>query len=103
MIPTLNDDRQRRESLRWILIIWGRMCRAFHCVSPGLQAARQATNPAKTLDHARQIALDVGLRYVYEGNIYSEGANTYCPKCEELLIRVPGMMFWRIASRMALA
>src|SRR5438309_11530223 len=27
------------------------------------------------------------LRYVYEGNIYSDGANTYCPKCEELLVR----------------
>jgi len=26
----------------------------------------------------------VGLRYVYEGNIYSDGANTYCPKCKEL-------------------
>ena len=31
--------------------------------------------------------MEVGLRYVYEGNIYSDGANTYCPKCKELLMR----------------
>jgi pyruvate formate lyase activating enzyme len=43
--------------------------------------------PAKTLDQARQIALEAGLRYVYEGNIYSEGANSYCPQCDELLVR----------------
>jgi len=41
----------------------------------------------KTLDQARQIAREVGLRYVYEGNIYSDGANTSCPNCEELLVR----------------
>jgi len=29
----------------------------------------------------------VGLHYVYEGNIYSDGANTVCPKCDELLVR----------------
>src|SRR5713101_5547649 len=42
---------------------------------------------AAALHRARQIALDAGLHYVYEGNIYSDGANTYCPQCRELLVR----------------
>jgi pyruvate formate lyase activating enzyme len=57
---------------------------AFH---PDFKLQDKPRTPPKTLDQARKIALDVGLRYVYEGNIYSEGANTYCPKCEELLVR----------------
>ena len=31
--------------------------------------------------------MQAGLRYVYEGNIYSDGANTYCPHCQRLLVR----------------
>lgn len=43
--------------------------------------------PAKTLHRAREIGLDEGLRYVYEGNIPgSEGENTYCYNCRKLII-----------------
>ena len=34
-----------------------------------------------------KIAKDAGLHYVYEGNIYSDGAHTSCPNCRGLLIR----------------
>ena len=38
--------------------------------------------------NSREIGLDVGLRYVYEGNVPGEGGeNTYCYQCGELLIR----------------
>lgn len=40
-----------------------------------------------TLEKARQIGLDCGLKYVYVGNIPGHPAeNTYCPDCGELLI-----------------
>jgi pyruvate formate lyase activating enzyme len=39
------------------------------------------------LHQARRIAREVGLRYVYEGNIYSDGANTYCSGCGNLLVK----------------
>src|SRR2546429_5779289 len=55
------------------------------CALPIYQASPRT--PAATLDQARQIALDAGLHYVYEGNIYSDGSNTYCPKCKALLVR----------------
>jgi len=89
MIPTLNDDpAETRKLAEWILTHLGPDVplhfTAFH---PDFKLQDKPRTPAKTLDQARQIALEVGLRYVYEGNIYSDGANTNCPKCEELLVR----------------
>jgi len=44
--------------------------------------------PVATLRRAREIGLEVGLRYVYEGNVPGEaGENTYCYKCGKMLIR----------------
>lgn len=41
----------------------------------------------KTLEKAREMALDAGLRYVYIGNVPGHpGENTYCPECQALLI-----------------
>jgi pyruvate formate lyase activating enzyme len=28
----------------------------------------------------------MGLKYVYEGNIFSDGGNTICPKCKQVVI-----------------
>ena len=30
--------------------------------------------------------MQMGLKYVYEGNIYSDGANTICPGCKQVVI-----------------
>lgn len=44
--------------------------------------------PVETLRRAREIGLEVGLKYVYEGNVPGEaGENTYCPNCKKPLIR----------------
>ena len=43
--------------------------------------------PTSTLTHARQLAIDAGLRYVYTGNVHdSEGGTTFCPACHAALI-----------------
>ncbi len=42
--------------------------------------------PVETLDRAREIGLEAGLRYVYVGNVPGE-ANTVCHKCGQILIR----------------
>src|SRR6202041_1497666 len=47
----------------------------------------KTATPPETLHRARAIAREVGLRYVYEGNIFSDAANTNCPACGALLIR----------------
>ena len=47
--------------------------------------------PFATLERARDIAMNVGLRYVYMGNVpFHEGENTYCHQCGEMLIRRVG-------------
>ncbi len=47
--------------------------------------------PVATLEKARQIALDAGIKFVYIGNVPgSQGENTYCPKCKKLLVERQG-------------
>jgi pyruvate formate lyase activating enzyme len=44
--------------------------------------------PVTILRKAREIGLEAGLRYVYEGNVPGEnGENTYCHNCGKMLIR----------------
>ncbi len=89
MIPTLNDDPdETRKLAEWILEHLGPDIplhfTAFH---PDFKLRDRPPTPPQTLHRARQIAREVGLHYVYEGNIHSEAAHTYCPQCNAILIR----------------
>ena len=89
MIPTLNDDvEETRRLAGWILKNLGPDVplhfTAFH---PDFKLQDKPRTPPETLHRARAIALEAGLHYVYEGNIYSDGANTNCPKCRAKLIQ----------------
>jgi len=89
MIPTLNDDPgETRKLAEWVLTHLGPDVplhfTAFH---PDFKLQDKPPTPPETLHRARAIAREMGLRYVYEGNVYSDGANTLCPKCSEVLIR----------------
>lgn len=89
MIPTLNDDpAETRKLSEWILTHLGPDVplhfTAFH---PDFKLQDKPRTPPETLHRAREIALETGLHYVYEGNIFSDAANTDCPECGELLIR----------------
>jgi pyruvate formate lyase activating enzyme len=57
---------------------------AFH---PDFKLRDKPATPPETLHRAREIARNEGLHFVYEGNIYSDAANTYCPGCGEILVR----------------
>jgi len=55
---------------------------------PTYKLTEAPRTPVETLRWTRQMGLDTGLKYVYEGNVPGEGReNTYCPSCKELLIR----------------
>ena len=54
---------------------------------PTYKLIDQPVTPAATLARARQIGLDAGLRYVYEGNIPGEGEDTLCPGCRKTLVK----------------
>jgi pyruvate formate lyase activating enzyme len=43
--------------------------------------------PIQTLEKARQVAKEAGLKYVYIGNVASEGGeDTCCPRCAKVVI-----------------
>ena len=89
MIPGLNDspDETKRMS-EWMLRELGPDVplhfTAFH---PDFKMQDRPPTPASTLQRARAIAREVGLHYVYTGNVHdTDGQTTYCPGCKRPLI-----------------
>mgnify|MGYP001122949513 CR=1 FL=1 len=106
VIPTVNDDKSELTDLaNWIKTDLGentpwhvtRFIPYFHPVrnsvlSNGVEWADLPVTPVKTLEQAREIGLNTGLRYVYLGNVPGHPAeNTYCPNCHKLLIERNGI------------
>ena len=88
IIPTLNDDDSEFKQLcDWVLENLGDDVplhfTAFH---PDFKLQDKPPTPPETLHRARRMAMQMGLKYVYEGNIYSDGGNTICPGCKQVVI-----------------
>jgi len=89
IIPTLNDKpEQIRELARWVRVnLGGEVPLHFSGFYPQHRMQHLPSTSLKTLETARDIAMEEGLDYVYIGNVQSEhGENTYCPNCKKLLI-----------------
>jgi pyruvate formate lyase activating enzyme len=54
---------------------------------PTYKLIDQPRTPLETLKRARQIGIDEGLRYVYEGNAPGEGEETACWSCAKTLVK----------------
>ena len=89
VIPAANDDPIKiREMCQWIHSNLGDDVplhfTAFHSDYRMRETPR--TSP-ETLVHARDIAIETGLNYVYVGNVEDpQRQSSYCPGCGELLI-----------------
>ncbi len=58
---------------------------------PHYKMNNMTSTPVKTLEKAQKMAIEAGIKYVYLGNVPgSEGENTKCPECRELLIERDG-------------
>ncbi|MBN2654891.1 MAG: AmmeMemoRadiSam system radical SAM enzyme [Nitrospirae bacterium] len=56
-----------------------------------------SSTPASTLERARSIGLNAGLKYIYEGNLPERPAeNTNCSSCGELLIERNGFFVKKV-------
>jgi pyruvate formate lyase activating enzyme len=88
VIPTLNDDPKKiREMCRWIVKELGPDVPIhFSRFFPYYKLKDLPPTPPETLNDARKIAMDAGIRYAYIGNMRSEAENTYCHKCRKLVI-----------------
>ena len=93
LIPGHNDSNAEITALaRWIANELGPEVplhlTAFH---PDWKMNDLDPTPLATLRHARRLALDAGLHYVYTGNVRdSEGGTTFCPGCHAALIERDG-------------
>lgn len=93
IIPEVNDShdelRWTAEAIRGIspAIPW-HVSRFF----PAYRMVNRAPTPAKTLETAREIGRDVGLQFVYIGNLPGEGESTRCPSCGAKVIVRSGFL-----------
>jgi pyruvate formate lyase activating enzyme len=90
LVPGFNDDEEELESMaHWISTQLGPET-PWHVTRfiPHLRLSRLPQTPISKLERAREIGIRAGLEYVYIGNVPGHPAeNTYCPRCERLLIR----------------
>ena len=90
LIPGEHDsDDEVRALSRWIRAELGPDVplhfTAFH---PDFKMTDKAATPPATIRHARRIAQEEGLHFVYTGNIHDpEGGSTWCPGCGAGLVR----------------
>jgi pyruvate formate lyase activating enzyme len=89
LIPTLNDDpKEIRQLSEWVLEHLGpEVPLHFTAFHPDFKLRDKPNTPPETLHRARKIAREVGLHYVYEGNIWSDGGHTICPSCGQILVQ----------------
>jgi pyruvate formate lyase activating enzyme len=88
IIPTLNDSEEELQKIAEFIKDVGEDT-PWHITQfyPTYKLIDLTRTPVATLRRAREIGLETGLRYVYEGNVPGEtGENTYCPKCGKTLI-----------------
>lgn len=93
VIPTLNDDPELiRKMCLWIKENLGAEVPIhFSRFHPEYKMKNLPPTPVETLEKAQQIAQEVGLKYVYIGNVPGHPAeNTYCPSCKKILIERRG-------------
>lgn len=93
IIPTLNDSEEEiKEMCTWVFKELGPDVPIhFSRFHPTYKIKNLPPTSVRTLEKARQIALDAGLHFAYVGNVPGhEGENTYCPGCKELVIKRVG-------------
>ena len=61
---------------------------------PAFRLMQHPPTPVETLERARRIGRDVGLHYVYLGNVPGEGEETHCPSCGAVVVRRAGYFVW---------
>lgn len=99
IIPNLNDsDKELKQIAKFIFqklgpaVPW-HLTRFF----PAYQTQEYPITPIETLIKGRQIGLNIGLKYVYLGNVNNHtGNDTYCPECGTLAIERIGYQVRRL-------
>jgi pyruvate formate lyase activating enzyme len=88
IIPTLNDSEEQLRGIAEFILSLGSETpwhvSRFH---PTYKMLDLPPTPVKSIVRARQIGMEIGLRYVYSGNVPGDkGENTYCHNCGKVII-----------------
>jgi len=89
VIPTLNDDPKMIGAMcEWIRDEVGKDTPLhFSRFHPMYKLMNIPPTPVETLEAARNVASQIGLEYVYIGNVPGHAAeSTFCPRCKEMVI-----------------
>lgn len=88
IIPGYNDSEQELRQIAEFICSAGQdipwHVSRFH---PSYKLLDQPVTPVKTLKKAREIGVEAGLRYVYEGNVPGEGEDTACWSCKQTVVQ----------------
>jgi len=97
IIPGLNDGEQElRDIARFVKGVGSEVPWHVSRFSPAYKLVDRPPTPVATVRRAREIGMEEGLRYVYEGNVPGEGGeNTYCFACGASLIERRGLILIR--------
>ncbi|MGD9488756.1 MAG: AmmeMemoRadiSam system radical SAM enzyme [Calditrichaceae bacterium] len=89
LIPGENDSQDEiKKMCEWVLNNLGdEIPLHFTAFHPDFKMRDKNPTPPSTLKSARTLALSMGIKYCYVGNVHdSEGQTTYCPECHTTLI-----------------
>ncbi|MFW5890560.1 MAG: AmmeMemoRadiSam system radical SAM enzyme [Marinilabiliaceae bacterium] len=89
VIPDWTDDLDMIKKMSGWLVDNGFENAPLHFsrFTPTYKLDRLPATPVETLDKAREIARNAGMKFVYIGNVPGhEAQDTYCPACEKKLI-----------------
>ena len=95
LIPGYNDDMDLvKQQVTWIKQNLGVDTPVhFTRFDPKWKLSNLPPTPQKTLEEARQVGLDAGLKFAYIANLPGyEGNNTFCPNCKKVVIERSGLL-----------
>lgn len=98
IIPEENDSKEEiREFCNWVVSLDKRIPVHFSRFHPAYKMLDKQRTPIETIEMAVNIAKDVGIEYVYVGNVWGHKyENTYCPNCGYTLIEREGFYILKI-------
>ena len=98
VVPTLNDsEHMLKELAKWMVGELGPDVPVhFTRFHPDFQLLNLPPTPVPTLERAREIAMEQGVRYAFVGNVPGHpGNHTYCPSCGRSVIERTGFFITR--------
>ena len=88
VVPRENDSQEELKNIaRFIAGVDKNIPWHISRFHPDYQFTKHPATPVETLESAAYLGRQSGLNYVYLGNVWGGGNDTYCPHCKKLLIR----------------